>query len=144
MCKFCGKILENEKSIKSHELREHGNTEYGNISCEVCGIAFIGKHKLKVHILSVHGNERPFICDVCPKSFKRKLHLEAHKLIHTGEKKYACTRKECEMAFSKKTTLVQHERLHTGEKPYKCNDCNIAFVQRNSLNVHNNTHHKKL
>ena len=37
---------------------------------------------------------------------------------------------------------MNHERLHTGVKPYACRYCDSKFVQRTSVNVHVNAHHK--
>ena len=142
MCKYCGKTIELEKTLKEHEFRAHGNTEYGSKSCEFCGLAFVHSHRLKKHVFNAHQNERPFVCDICSKGFKHNGPLQAHRLIHTGEKNFLCTSEGCGKAFTKETTLTQHERLHTGIKPYKCQACNVAFAQKNSLNVHNNTHHK--
>ena len=141
MCKFCGKILENEKSIKNHELREHGNTEYGSIACQHCGISFIQNSRLLRHIRDVHSNIRNFICEICSKGFKVRSKLKEHMYIHTGEKNFVCNHPDCGKAFTKKSTLSQHLRLHTGEKPYQCEKCAVSFAQKNSLTVHNNTHH---
>ena len=135
-------MLDNHASIKAHELRDHGNLEYANISCDFCGKTFFSTYQLKRHQKDTHENERSFVCDVCPKSFKQKPHLISHKSIHSGEKKFLCKTEGCDKAFTKEWTLVQHERIHTGVKPYQCKQCAVSFAQKNSLNVHNNTHHK--
>ena len=135
--------MKNEKSIKKHELREHGNQEYAFITCDLCGKAFFEKALLNRHIKDNHEDGRPFICDICPKTFKQKPHLVTHSLIHSGERKFSCKKEGCDKAFTKEWTLMQHERIHTGVKPYSCKLCDVSFAQKNSLNVHNNTHHKE-
>lgn len=44
--------------------------------------------------------------------------LNAHMLIHTGEKKHLC--KFCGNSFLSRGQLKIHERSHTKEKPYIC------------------------
>lgn len=44
--------------------------------------------------------------------------LNAHLLIHTGEKKHLCN--FCGNSFLSRGQLKIHERSHTKEKPYKC------------------------
>ena len=143
MCKYCGMVSEKKNSIHAHELRAHGNLEYAHVSCELCGKAFFRTYHLKNHIQLRHEEVRCFSCDICTKSFKQKPHLLAHILIHSGKKNFLCKTEGCDKAFSKEWTLTQHERIHTGVKPYKCEPCDVAFAQKNSLNVHNNTYHKE-
>lgn len=37
-------------------------------------------------IFSGHNPERPYVCHVCLKGFKRKEHLNLHAVIHSGLK----------------------------------------------------------
>ncbi|XP_037529302.2 zinc finger protein 836 [Rhipicephalus sanguineus] len=53
------------------------------LSCQYC--PFVAKHRsvLALH-LRIHSNERPYKCDVCGLTFKRKDHIKYHRRIHTG------------------------------------------------------------
>lgn len=64
--------------------------------------------------------------------------LNAHKLIHSGEKKHLCN--YCGNSFLSKGQLKVHERSHTHEKPFKCEVCGKAFSYRESLVTHSSLH----
>ena len=127
-CGKCGKYFSTNGGRKQHEITSHGNMEYGKFNCEKCAKVFCTQSSLTKHIDEQHIERRIFACDVCPKSFKRKHHLEAHILTHTGEKPFQCD--HCDQSFSKEWTKIQHKRRHTGEKPYKCSPCGVCFNQR--------------
>ncbi|KAK8106626.1 Zinc finger protein [Apiospora kogelbergensis] len=50
--------------------------------------------------------ERPFQCDVCPKSFNRNHDLKRHKRIHLAVKPFPCD--HCDKSFSRKDALKRH------------------------------------
>ena len=60
------------------------------------------------------GNPRPFVCDVCDKSFKLKHHLVQHTRFHSGEKPFRCD--HCGKRFSYSGSFSQHKTR--GRCPY--------------------------
>ncbi|XP_067126058.1 zinc finger protein 22-like [Centruroides vittatus] len=53
--------------------------------CDECGRDFRWSSALTNHLIS-HGNTRPFSCDICKKTFKRKYHLNRHmREVHPQE-----------------------------------------------------------
>ena len=108
-------------------------------------------------------DSRPFKCDICDKSFRRKQHMQIHRIIHTSDavfkcefcsfvsvyknalekhrkihsnplKPYFC--KICHKSFAKETSFQSHQQYHRGERRFKCDYCKIAFNNMSHLKVH--------
>ncbi|PNF16227.1 hypothetical protein B7P43_G15296 [Cryptotermes secundus] len=86
----------------------------------------------------VHGQDRPFSCDVCKKSFRQQSHLKEHKRIHTGERPFSCN--ICNKSFNQQNHLKKHHRTHSGERPFSCSVCNKSFSQQDHLKTHQGIH----
>ncbi len=58
--------------------------------------------------------------------FKEKQKLNRHMLVHTGEKKHACS--ICGRAFSLRHNLTSHEKIHRGRGMF-CRYCGKMYTQ---------------
>ncbi|XP_049756365.1 zinc finger and SCAN domain-containing protein 22 isoform X2 [Elephas maximus indicus] len=105
--------------------------------CDICGKTFRSPLALEAHQKS-HSRKTPYTCSQCGKAFSRSTHLAQHQVVHTGAKPHEC--KECGKAFSRITHLTQHQRIHTGEKPYKCGECGKTFSRSTHLTQHQRVH----
>ncbi|XP_052132840.1 zinc finger protein 436-like, partial [Frankliniella occidentalis] len=170
---------EDEDAHPAHEEDGHGDhhesdpgfenskvkKRHANCKCDVCGKTLSGSNSLKRHLM-VHSGERPYPCNVCPKTFRRKHHLDAHVVsLHSGKKTYQCDKsrrsvrisnfarhqgvhtgerpfecKICKRRFSLNIQLNRHRRVHTGERPYECKTCKRRFARKMTLVSHMRLH----
>ena len=74
--------------------------------------------------VSAHSEDdkpRPHVCTVCDKRFIQEENLNAHKLVHSGERLYSCT--QCGKRFSTKSGLWRHKNKNVHTSEYKCTEC---------------------
>uniref|UniRef100_A0A3Q2R2X0 C2H2-type domain-containing protein n=1 Tax=Fundulus heteroclitus TaxID=8078 RepID=A0A3Q2R2X0_FUNHE len=107
------------------------------LSCEDCGITFIGKSDLYTH-MKIHTEQKPFCCDICGKRFSKKAYLNTHMRIHTRQKPFCCDL--CEQRFRQKGSLNRHMNIHTGQSPFCCDLCGKRFRQKGHFNKHMKSH----
>ena len=111
------------------------------VLCSVCEITVNNQYALSIHQGSVHGFERPWGCQICPKSFARHLELVNHRRVHSGDKPFQCD--ICGSRFNQKQNLQTHVRhIHLGERRYQCSLCQMKFRRRRLLDCHINSKHK--
>ncbi|KNC98124.1 uncharacterized protein SPPG_06532 [Spizellomyces punctatus DAOM BR117] len=84
-----------------------------------CGKAFTRRFNLQSHEL-VHSNLRPFKCELCNRTFRRKFDQRRHmQSVHmeTGSKPYTCDL--CGLGFTRSDTLRRHRSLEAMRKRYE-------------------------
>ena len=126
-----------------------------SIACELltkykrCRKCLLYRNKLtKAKTREKKDNENtPYQCGLCGKSFEWSTHLEAHLMVHNGEKskiKYGKSRsfqcEICKKTFADRGYYKTHMRIHTGEKPYQCEVCGKYFNQKGGLKTHMKSH----
>lgn len=102
--------------------------------CLFCPKSFKTKIGLIRHNI-LHSDELPFKCPHCPKSFRRKANHKEHMLTHTKVSQLQCNL--CPRTFMRHRYLKEHLLSHSGERPHKCEVCGKGFRRERDLKRHN-------
>ena len=75
VCKVCGKLV---KGLNKH-MKTHTSADI--LACEVCERNFGDIYSMKRHISIVHLNNKPYLCEICQKSFYFEVFFEKPQRI---------------------------------------------------------------
>ncbi|XP_039491185.1 zinc finger protein 239 [Drosophila santomea] len=106
-------------------------------SCPHCEKRFTTPGTLKRHIEGIHNQIKPYVCDLCGKSFNYITGLKDHKLVHTDECPFECP--ECKRRFKNNARLKIHLDTHSAEI-YECTVCGLKLKTRRTFNKHKLVH----
>lgn len=76
VCDLCGKRFQNTEGLRMH-LLTHTGPESWEFECEICKRKCMTKAKLQDH-LRTHTKEKPFVCQVCGRSYAHRHNLRIH------------------------------------------------------------------
>lgn len=135
-CQYCDKLvkpasMKNHIKIKHSDMATCKSTIY---KCEQCNYGSKKRHEYENHVNKVHLKVKPFICQICKKSFCGKARLDEHLRTHSDDSNCFCI--YCNKKFANKVCLKMHTRRHTGEKPYECNICFERFRSSSIMKTH--------
>ena len=148
-CTICAKVFCTSHARQRHALKHIGIKKNRNRkseiypanaqhSCKLCGMVLSMRSALKLHLVTCHSNEQPFVCSKCDKSFFERKILQRHMRSVHNEEQFSCC--ECNKTLKTKSSLLIHMRNHSGELPYIC-ECGKRFKRASNLNSHNRNFH---
>ncbi|XP_075986044.1 uncharacterized protein LOC142983098 [Anticarsia gemmatalis] len=110
ICKICHKILANRLTY-DHHMQRHNHCRY---ICDQCGKGFPVLTEMHMHQIARHGIGPYLQCDHCPYKAPRKLNLIEHLRIHTGERPFTC--EKCGLTFRRRAIWRNHLVCHMEKK----------------------------
>lgn len=106
--------------------------------CSECSFSNSDQQLFSEHF-SKH--KKRHFCDICGAAFKRKEHLDRHKVGHNADRPFQC--QVCFKGFKRNEHLTRHQVTHFGNKSEICQVCNKAFYRKDHLKKHMTSHQRK-
>ncbi|XP_055301267.1 zinc finger and SCAN domain-containing protein 2-like [Sitodiplosis mosellana] len=111
--------------------------------CPICFKVIINRQNLICH-MNIHSGDRPFVCDVCQKSFAHIRNLNRHKEQQGhSDFQFQCIVQGCGRHFMSSNKMNRHIKLdHQSnaiiipQLPFECPHCRKAFSSIGYLRMH--------
>ncbi|XP_023222844.1 zinc finger imprinted 3-like [Centruroides sculpturatus] len=113
--------------------------------CDKCCYSTKRKEHYIRHMNNVHGNQRPYLCHLCGKAFKRGDALRQHHITHSDNEKQVDTNIKCdicEKVFRSHSHLYEHRAVHSTTRSFLCEICGASFKTRSVQRKHVLSIHK--
>lgn len=142
-CPNCPKSFKTQLARKIHIESVHAAVKVF-VNCSFCNVIVQEKH-LKTHIRNQHteeGQEKPFSCTACFKTFKtEKLGQRHYEAVHDPKADgivYSCP--DCPDQFYRQRDLKEHSFVHFNGVIFQCETCYKMFKSRRLLSIHSAVH----
>ena len=123
VCDTCQEVCKSKAALAAHKKTAH-ETAAPHLECANCAEAFAKPHQLAQHRLSAHGDERPWACGACDKTFGRqdllRRHVaEVHSEAATGSTQPRTVELHCPCGavVRRRDNWERHVRRCPGTKP---------------------------
>ncbi|XP_053607892.1 zinc finger protein 461-like isoform X2 [Plodia interpunctella] len=143
-CSDCGKTFLSDVARNYHHETIHSGMKDSIIApntlyaCKICWRRFDAEKKLDSHMLS---HTRPFVCELCGKSYGTKNRLKIHNQQHHEKIKRFCCQ-HCPKKYYVRDALTYHLKTHhiTNQPSHVCPECGKGFKLWKSFKEHLNCH----
>ena len=88
----------------------------------------------------IHTREKPFVCQICDKTFSQKVNLVRHQATHSDVRNFKCS--VCpEGRFFKTKDQLSHHMVFHYEPKFVCSRCDYKAHTKSNLSQHEKSHH---
>ena len=129
-CIVCNQAFKSQQDYDNHKYLHENLTEM-NKRCGHCEKVYYNKKNLLIHIMELHEGRLLFKCSICDKTYEKWSSLDIHEATHRVDKPYLCDL--CGKSFKHSNNLRGHKRIHLDEtikKRHVCEICGNAFRSR--------------
>ncbi|CAH2230320.1 jg2045 [Pararge aegeria aegeria] len=136
ICEHCGKGYPVFNVLQAHQLLKHSTGPY--LQCSHCPFKAPGKIELTEHE-RIHSGERPYTCDKCGLTFRRRAIWRKH-LVQHSEKKFQCP--QCPRKFFQRSDMLAHaNNIHDRVYVYSCSECGATYTTTKTVRRHMTERH---
>lgn len=132
-CKWCFFEASTARMLHEHSDGEHSVRTLH--SCAQCGYKTVWKSALQRHVLTLHSQERSYVCGECSSRFEDEHDLLRHRGRVHGLSSGNGVCGYCGKVFQKRSQLKAHERM-THRNQFPCGECSSSFASRVGLSYH--------
>lgn len=132
-----------EYFLNKHTISQHVQCHFMDrkFKCNICTKSFCRKVILDNHLKFVHANPELFQCERCDKTFKHKHYLKLHLVSHEEKRDFSCSKNGCKSSFKTMKHLKEHvKRIHNSTNQFICEHCSKVFKRKHHFNQHLKTH----
>ncbi|XP_034826315.1 zinc finger protein Paris-like [Maniola hyperantus] len=136
ICEHCGKGFPILNELQMHQVTKHGTGPY--LQCSQCHFKAPRKLDLIEHI-RLHTGERPYTCDQCGLTFRRREIWRKH-CLHHSDKKVQCP--QCPRKFYQRSEMLAHaNNIHDRVYVYACSHCDVRYTKTATVRRHMTERH---
>ncbi len=126
-------IQDKPSSINDYQHKPTSINNYQDKSTRINKSCSLKAHK------SIHSREKPYICGMCSKQYRRLNFLKHHMISHSIDQLYQCN--VCGKCFKSNASIKMHSHTHiTPPKILTCALCGKRFIDTHSFINHMITH----
>ncbi|KAJ1530290.1 hypothetical protein ONE63_005211 [Megalurothrips usitatus] len=147
-----------DKKVGQEEEEGQKKAKVKRYLCLLCYSLFGTKGNVKIHLQSVHRQDKCFACKTCGKKFSTKANRKTHTVgcqkklavkahIKVVEAPYTLVRKgeykcnSCSKRFNLKANIENHVIQHGGDARFECSQCGERFRIKHEANKHVKVQH---
>lgn len=126
-CTVCNQVFKCQQDYDNQKYL-HGNLTEVTKRCGHCKKVYHNRKDLLIHIMELHEGRLLFKCSTCDKTYEKWSSLDIHEATHRIDKPYLCDL--CGKSFKHSNNLRGHKRIHLDEsikKRHVCEICGNAF-----------------